>query len=332
MVANPPLVPLPDLPQPGRADMAPAEGALGEEHVVRQVAQVAPQPPGQGNLEPLLGPMDHGAGHAPLEMALEQILRDPAPVLELRRDRGRELDEPVVEERAADLEPVGHAHPVHLDQHAVGEPRLEIDVEELAEGVEPANPLEVPREGPEGVVTAQRGFKLVREQPTLLVGPEEREVREVGPLERGPEVLEEVAGPQRAGHPVRLGIDAAERPQHPRAKPGRQPATQAGLGAIEPVAALIAREDLVAAVSRQSHGDALAGGLGDVVRRQRRRDRKSTRLNSSHEWKSYAVFCSKKKKESPKTCETNSSMVTLLARSAGEITFCDTAVKGPEWR
>src|SRR6266849_6928621 len=29
--------------------------------------------------------------------------------------------------------------------------------------------------------------------------------------------------------------------------------------------------------------------------RRRRRDRKSTRLNSSHEWISYAVFCLKKK-------------------------------------
>src|SRR5438105_10733273 len=28
------------------------------------------------------------------------------------------------------------------------------------------------------------------------------------------------------------------------------------------------------------------------------RDRKSTRLNSSHEWNSYAVFCLKKKKQS----------------------------------
>src|SRR5207247_10449803 len=30
--------------------------------------------------------------------------------------------------------------------------------------------------------------------------------------------------------------------------------------------------------------------------RDRKRDRKSTRLNSSHEWISYAVFCLKKKK------------------------------------
>src|SRR5438105_11943322 len=32
----------------------------------------------------------------------------------------------------------------------------------------------------------------------------------------------------------------------------------------------------------------------------RKRDRKSTRLNSSHEWISYAVFCLKKKKKKKK--------------------------------
>src|SRR5207247_8842504 len=37
---------------------------------------------------------------------------------------------------------------------------------------------------------------------------------------------------------------------------------------------------------------------GSRLRRNRlRRDRKSTRLNSSHEWISYAVFCLKKKKK-----------------------------------
>src|SRR5438105_12627760 len=33
-----------------------------------------------------------------------------------------------------------------------------------------------------------------------------------------------------------------------------------------------------------------------------RSDRKSTRLNSSHEWISYAVFCLKKKKKKKKRC------------------------------
>src|SRR5438105_11342509 len=35
---------------------------------------------------------------------------------------------------------------------------------------------------------------------------------------------------------------------------------------------------------------------GTSTTRRRCRDRKSTRLNSSHEWISYAVFCLKKKK------------------------------------
>src|SRR5438105_9581767 len=38
----------------------------------------------------------------------------------------------------------------------------------------------------------------------------------------------------------------------------------------------------------------------DRVDRVRREDRKSTRLNSSHEWISYAVFCLKKKKKMKK--------------------------------
>src|SRR5215211_8826693 len=41
------------------------------------------------------------------------------------------------------------------------------------------------------------------------------------------------------------------------------------------------------------------GCAGSRGRSQRRQDRKSTRLNSSHTVISYAVFCLKKKKKSP---------------------------------
>src|SRR5437870_13317087 len=41
----------------------------------------------------------------------------------------------------------------------------------------------------------------------------------------------------------------------------------------------------------------LARPVGSASRRSRRRDRKSTRLNSSHVAISYAVFCLKKKKK-----------------------------------
>src|SRR5438105_10093793 len=52
---------------------------------------------------------------------------------------------------------------------------------------------------------------------------------------------------------------------------------------------------------RSGHGREEAADGGQLLRQCRRpcrcRDRKSTRLNSSHEWISYAVFCLKKKKE-----------------------------------
>src|SRR5438105_10544659 len=49
-----------------------------------------------------------------------------------------------------------------------------------------------------------------------------------------------------------------------------------------------------------------APGTGRAPRR-RRTDRKSTRLNSSHEWISYAVFCLKKKKKKKKKTKKNNN-------------------------
>src|SRR5438105_5542063 len=50
---------------------------------------------------------------------------------------------------------------------------------------------------------------------------------------------------------------------------------------------------------RRAHGDAAVEPERDRdhERQTRSADRKSTRLNSSHEWISYAVFCLKKKKQ-----------------------------------
>src|SRR5438105_5922351 len=54
---------------------------------------------------------------------------------------------------------------------------------------------------------------------------------------------------------------------------------------------------------RRKVGDRSAGGV-QHEREAPRLDRKSTRLNSSHEWISYAVFCLKKKKKNKKTDST----------------------------
>src|SRR5207247_10957936 len=47
--------------------------------------------------------------------------------------------------------------------------------------------------------------------------------------------------------------------------------------------------------------DRLTGQKPATRLRHLRQDRKSTRLNSSHEWISYAVFCLKKKNKTTKT-------------------------------
>src|SRR3712207_6874361 len=56
-------------------------------------------------------------------------------------------------------------------------------------------------------------------------------------------------------------------------------------------------DDLAGLVRRLHVNDALAAARLQAVGRDRRLDRKSTRLNSSHANISYAVFCLKKKKK-----------------------------------
>src|SRR5438105_11270820 len=49
-----------------------------------------------------------------------------------------------------------------------------------------------------------------------------------------------------------------------------------------------------------------------VAVRLQHRDRKSTRLNSSHEWISYAVFCLKKKKKKKKKSKINYNLIKQI--------------------
>src|SRR5687768_17972162 len=57
-------------------------------------------------------------------------------------------------------------------------------------------------------------------------------------------------------------------------------------------------------VLREDEAAARAGGLSCAFSPAFRADRKSTRLNSSHGYISYAVFCLKKKKQTTKTQST----------------------------
>src|SRR5438105_11167840 len=56
-----------------------------------------------------------------------------------------------------------------------------------------------------------------------------------------------------------------------------------------------------------------------IQRVERGRDRKSTRLNSSHEWISYAVFCLKKKS---RRCQNPPTTCRLARGSAPSILSC----------
>ena len=133
-----------------------------------------------GISKPCFGRWIDRGRHAALEIALEQVLRRAAAVLEVGRDRGGELDHLVVQEGRAHLERGRHAHPVDLDQDVVGEPGLEVHVEELAQRVEArARASKCRANAVEGIVAAEVSAELGR-QERRLVGraAEERQVAE----------------------------------------------------------------------------------------------------------------------------------------------------------
>src|SRR2546422_7882946 len=67
------------------------------------------------------------------------------------------------------------------------------------------------------------------------------------------------------------------------------------------VPGLVGQEDLFAHFVTD---DLAQAEVGEGARKHHRRDRKSTRLNSSHGYISYAVFCLKKKKTKTKNTTT----------------------------
>src|SRR5258708_26133161 len=74
------------------------------------------------------------------------------------------------------------------------------------------------------------------------------------------------------------------------------------------VAGRIDALDMVAAPREQLDQGAVVAGQLEHVERAPARDRKSTRLNSSHQIISYAVFCLKKKKHTQVTHSTRNEL------------------------
>ena len=73
--------------------------------------------------KPTLGRSITSVGHDAARGLLEHVLRRQPAHLQLGRDRRAQLDEPVIEERARDLERVRHRRAVEVVEHVVDERR-----------------------------------------------------------------------------------------------------------------------------------------------------------------------------------------------------------------
>ena len=238
-----------------------------------------------GMAKPRLGRERTASGNTAAHRALEQGL--PFAVLELkvRRDGGRELDEPVIEQRHPRLDRVGHAHPVDLGQDVERQVAVEIGV---LQGRQPVcrtggAPGAL---GPPRVLAADQRRGLGREQSREPVAPEQRDRVEIAVDVGQRDVAQVVAAPHAVGHPARKIPERAAR--------------EAGKDPVPPLAALddvlvVPGEQLVAAVAGQHHlhrpggepGHHVGGDGGGVAERLVEMPREvlevAERLGSQHE-------------------------------------------------
>ncbi len=145
------------------------------------------------------------------------------------------------------------------------EPRLEVHVEDLGQRIGAANPLEVTREGLEGVVVSRLVEKLRRAEGLLLVVAEHREIIEVGPLERLTQVQKDELQAKGPRDPVCAGIDAPEGTKDAAADRTGNERADPAFQAVHAIPPLVSRENLVASVTREGHRDLLARRFGYVV-------------------------------------------------------------------
>ena len=246
-------------------EVAASPGPLREQKVMRDLAEIRPEPPGQGDREALLRPVNQRGRQGALQIALDEILRGRPAELEPGRHAGRELDDLVVEQRRADLERVGHRHPIDLHENIVREVRLQIDVRDPAQVIQAGDPFEVASERREGIVLAQRHAELRAQELSLVHGREQAHVVEVRPLRGQAQVAQEELPAQRAGQSVGLRPGGGQRPEQPVAEPRRQSPAHAVLQHVEAITPGVAAEGLVAAVPGERHGHPLTRGPRQII-------------------------------------------------------------------
>ena len=152
-------------------EYASPPACIREQEVPEEVCQLPSEPPAERNCKPTLRSVDDRIGQYPAHGPFEDVLSRAAAQHQLRRDRGGELDEFVIEQGGPDLERVCHAHPVDLDQDIHGQVTLQILVLHRREPVA-VGPGQLFDRGLSRVVSGKLMKELLLEQPFLLFGPE----------------------------------------------------------------------------------------------------------------------------------------------------------------
>jgi len=114
-------------------EVSAARRLAAQQHVADQLAQVLAEPLRDGHLESLLGPVQHLVGDDAAHRGPERDLLLVAADLQLRRQRGGELHQPVIEQRRAGLQPVGHRGHVHLHEQVARQVGAHVHLEHALE-------------------------------------------------------------------------------------------------------------------------------------------------------------------------------------------------------
>src|SRR3989454_3559752 len=229
---------------------------FGRKGLLEQRSQGATQPLGDRDAEALFPPSDDRVGQPPGQGALQHVLRGPAPELHRRRHGASQLDERRIEEWSTRLHAARHRAAVHLHQRLPGEIELAVMVDRAADGIARGRARHDLGDVPGGIERGAGLANLRRDQVTAR-GWREAAHHDLDGDVRGVLRAAKELLEEEARAPVAVrGRQSVEEPRRSPEGPARQAARPSG----------------------------------------ERRDRKSTRLNSSHLVISYAVFCLKKKK------------------------------------
>ena len=248
-----------ELPHEQRLEVAALEARRRQQRVGEELPEISAEPRAKRYAEPLLAPIQNLGRQQRRRDFLQHVLAAAILDLQRRRQRRRELDDVVVEQRDARLDRVRHAHAIDFREHVFGKIRVGVEAHHLTRPRQMRVALEVRREPRLGIGILEVTKQLAAEQRRLLVGAEEADGVEIPSLFVACDVAQKIL----AAHAVRQ-LRGGNRRHAPE---GTRAVAIEGDDARVGNVAIVAAEQLVAAVAREYDGDVLARHLGDVPRR-----------------------------------------------------------------